>query len=73
MTGLSGNDCFVCFARTTACRAVAYEAVWNEERSLLASCAHDGTGITWSYDPDRPLEFPEMSTAAVAAGGFAPP
>eukprot|EP01051_Picozoa_sp_SAG22_P025617 SAG22_NODE_7679_length_718_cov_0.642973_1_plen_48_part_10 len=40
------------------CRAVAYEAVWNEERGLLASCSHDGAGMTWSYDPNQPLQFP---------------
>ena len=43
-------------------RAVAYEAVWNEQRSMLASCSHDGTGITWGYDPDKPLLFTEGSS-----------
>ena len=47
--------------RLTGHRAVAYEAVWNEQRSLLASCSHDGTAITWTYDPDKPLLFDEAA------------
>ena len=34
---------------------VAYDAVWSEENSMLASCSHDGTLATWWYDPSKPL------------------
>jgi len=34
---------------------MVYGAVWNQKQSLLASCSHDKTVITWWYDPSKPV------------------